>query len=138
MPNKTTNFNSTNKIMAFLMSFGKKQFIQKKQKQKKEKSRKSHRGKRERIKTRAKTVKKRTGDDKEGWKKKRMNGIRRNKTMPEIRCKIEAIAIGERLTLITWLKGRLIGRLLFTAGILFAVIFQYLLLSIIEFRPTKQ
>ena len=56
-----------------------------------------------------------------------VTGINKNKIMPEIRCKIEAIAIGERLTLITWLKGRSIGRLLFTAGILFAVILLYLL-----------
>src|SRR5690606_40304489 len=55
----------------------------------------------------------------------RMTGISRNKTTPEIRCKIEALALGERLTLITWLKGRLIGRLLFTAGTLFAVIPLY-------------
>ena len=38
--------------------------------------------------------------------------------IPEIRCKIEALAVGELLTLITWLSGRLIGRLLFTAGVL--------------------
>ena len=80
-----------------------------------------------RIKTLSNTVSKLSGDAKEFCNNHSMTGISRNKTMPEIRCKIEAIAIGERLTLITWLKGRLIGRLLFTAGILFAVILLYLL-----------
>ena len=80
-----------------------------------------------RTSTLSNTVAKLSGDANEFCSIHNMTGINKNKIMPEIRCKIEAIAIGERLTLITWLKGRSIGRLLFTAGILFAVILLYLL-----------
>ena len=55
-----------------------------------------------------------------------MTGISKNRIMPEIRCKIEAIAMGDfALTLITWLNGRLMGRLLFTAGILLEVTLKH-------------
>src|SRR5699024_6368941 len=78
-----------------------------------------------RIKTLSNTASKLSGDAKEFCNNHSMTGISRNKTKQEKRWKIEAMEIGERFTLITWLKGRVIGRLVVTAGMLFAVVLVY-------------
>ncbi len=66
----------------------------------------------------SKTALKRSGEYIEVCRSHSKTGINKNRITPEIRCKIDALAVGELLTLITWLSGRLIGRLLFTAGVL--------------------